>query len=265
MRELAVRVRVASVKLTVVGCSGSFPGPDSAASCYLVEAPYEGRTYRLVLDLGSGAFGALQRYVDPYAIDAVGLSHLHPDHCFDLCAYYVARKYHPDGHQPQIPVYGPFGTADRMAAAYGLPAEPGMRGEFDFRAWLGGDGCELGPFTVKPVPVVHPVEAYAIRLEHAGKVLVYSGDTAPTDALLELAQGADLFLCEATVLVGQPHQNNVHLTAWKAAEYAARARVGRLVLTHVPPWNDRTQTLAQALPAYDGPTDLATPGAVYEL
>lgn len=90
------------MRLTVVGCSGSYPGPDSPASCYLLEAeaPDETggtRTWRLLLDLGSGALGALQRYVDPLTVDAVLLSHLHADHCLDLSGYYVLRKYHPIG------------------------------------------------------------------------------------------------------------------------------------------------------------------------
>ena len=91
------------MKPTVVGCSGSFPGPDSAASCYLVEAPYEGRTFRLLLDLGSGALGPLQKYVELDQVDAVALSHLHPDHCLDLCGFYVVRKYHPSGALPRLP------------------------------------------------------------------------------------------------------------------------------------------------------------------
>ena len=86
-----------SVKLTVVGCSGSYPGPDSPASCYLVEAESDGRIWRILLDLGNGALGALQKYVDPLVIDAVLVSHLHPDHCIDLCGYYVLRRYHPAG------------------------------------------------------------------------------------------------------------------------------------------------------------------------
>ena len=100
--------------------------PDSPASCYLLEAEHDGRTWRVLLDLGSGALGALHRYADPLAIDAVFLSHLHADHCLDLCGYYVMRKYHPDGQQPRIPVWGPVGTADRMARAYDLPTDPGM-------------------------------------------------------------------------------------------------------------------------------------------
>ena len=75
------------MELTIVGCSGSVSGPDSTASCYLVRAPYEGRTYALVLDLGPGSFGQLYRYLDPAQVDAIGLSHLHPDHCLDLTGF----------------------------------------------------------------------------------------------------------------------------------------------------------------------------------
>ncbi len=104
------------------------------------------------MDLGSGALGALHRYVDPLSIDAVLLSHLHADHCLDLCGYYVLRKYHPEGPQPRLPVYGPAGTAGRMARAYDLPEDPGMGLEFDFRTWAPGEPARIGPFTVQPIP-----------------------------------------------------------------------------------------------------------------
>ena len=68
------------MRLTVVGCSGSYPGPDSPASCYLVEADQDGRTLRMLLDLGSGALGRLHRHADPLSIAGVFTSHLHPDH-----------------------------------------------------------------------------------------------------------------------------------------------------------------------------------------
>ena len=91
-------------------CSGSFPGPDSPASCYLVEAG----GFRLLLDLGNGALGALQNHAPLDGIGAVCLSHLHGDHCLDLCALYVARRYGRRGTgAPPIRVLGPQGTADR--------------------------------------------------------------------------------------------------------------------------------------------------------
>jgi len=248
------------VKLTVVGCSGSFPGPGSPASCYLVEAD----GYRVLLDLGNGALGELARYVGIYDIQAILISHLHPDHYIDLCAYYVARKYRPGGPAPRIPVYGPPDTAQRAARAYGLPIQPGMTEEFCFRDY-GQEPFDLGPFRVVTALMNHPIPAYGVRLEHDGRVLTYSGDTASCAALNQLAKDADLFLCEASFLEGRDAAPDVHLNGREAAQAARDAQAQRLVLTHIPPWNDPARTLAEAAPAYDGPVELARPGRTYEL
>src|ERR1700721_2646696 len=104
------------MRLTVVGCSGSFPGPDSAASCYLLEAD----GFRLVVDMGNGSLGALQRYTGLFYVDAVCLSHLHADPCVVLYSYSVARTYSPAGPQPAIPVYGPAGPAGRIGLIHGV-------------------------------------------------------------------------------------------------------------------------------------------------
>lgn len=253
------------MRLTVIGCSGSFPGPESPASCYLVDAPYDGRTFRLLLDLGSGAIGALQRRVDLDTIDAVALSHLHPDHCLDLCGYYVARKYHPTGSRPPLAVYGPDGTAARLARAYGLPDAPGMTDQFDFVTYP-ESSFEVGPLTLDVRLVDHPVAAYAIRLAHDGRSLVYSGDTGPCGSLDEIAKGCDLLLAEASFVESAPdNPPNLHMTGRQAAETADRAGVGRLVLTHIPPWHEPGTVLAEARPYFDGPIMLARPGATYDL
>jgi len=251
------------MRLTIVGCSGSYPGPESPASCYLVEAEHEGRTWRLVLDMGNGALGALHRYADPLAIDAVLLTHLHADHCIDMASYYVLRKWHPSGPQPQIPVWGPKGTGRRLARAYDLPKKPGMREEFEFHRYHGR--FRIGPFTITPVPVDHPVPAYALRIEAGGAALAYTGDTGPTDALRTLARGVDLLLSEASFRAGDDNPPSLHLTGEEAGQVAAAAGVARLVVTHVPPWHDADGILAEAKRAYDGPAELAAPGVVYEL
>ncbi|MGQ0625785.1 MAG: MBL fold metallo-hydrolase [Sporichthyaceae bacterium] len=247
------------MRLTIVGCSGSFPGPDSPASSYLVEAG----GYRLLLDMGSGALGSLAKLVDPYSVDAVLLSHLHADHCLDLCGYYVARKYRPGGPAPQLDVYGPAGSGERMARAYDLPPESGMKEEFRFLEFPDG-AFELGPFRISTELVVHPVESYAMRIEHEGRVLTYSGDTGVSDALVRAAKGSDLFLCEASFIEGRDNAPTIHLTGRQAAEHATRAGVGRLILTHVPPWNDPDQTLTEAS-CFDGSAELARPHATYEV
>jgi len=248
----------------VVGCSGSYPGPDSPASCYLLEHDdADGRTWRILLDLGSGALGALHHYADPLAIDAVALSHLHPDHCLDLCGYYVLRKYHPAGHQPRLPVHGPSDAGERMARAYDLPDGPGMMQEFDFRTYAGT--VTVGPFSIEAIPVVHPVEAYGLRVTAGAATVAYTGDTAPCEALDRLAAGADLLLAEASFRDGDDNPPEIHMTGRDGGELAARTGVRRLVLTHVPPWFDKDAMLAEARAVWDGPSELARAGAVYDV
>lgn len=247
------------MRLTVIGCAGSFPGPDSPASCYLVE--HDG--FRLILDLGSGALGALQRHMDLAEIDAIVLSHLHADHCLDMCGLYVAQRYHPDGPRPPIPVWGPPGTAGRMARAYDLAEDPGMTGEFAFRDLIAAEYA-IGPFTVAAARVNHPVEAYGLRVSAGGHVLAYSGDTGESRALIGLARDVDVALIEASCLESQPSPN-VHLTARQAAEHARAAGAGMLVLTHLVSWNDPAQTWAQARPAFDGELLLASSGLTIDV
>lgn len=257
------------MKLTIVGSSGSFGAPGNACSCYLLE--HDG--FRLVLDFGNGALAELQRYGSVYDIDAVVLSHLHADHCVDMCGYYVALKYAPEGgDRPAglIPVWGPAGTRQRIADAY--DTEPGdCDTVFDFRGLLDGapagattNTLRMGPFTVTATRVDHPVEAYALRVEAGGSCVVYSGDTGPCEALDRLAEGCDLLLAEASFQ--EPRDDGVlgvHLNGRQAGESAAAARAGRLVLTHIPPWTDADLNLAAAKAAYQGDVEVARPGAQY--
>jgi len=255
------------MKLTVIGCSGSYAGPDSSASSYLIEAPHHEdsrRTYRLLVDLGSGALGALHRHVDPLLIDAVLISHLHADHFFDISGYYVMRKYHPSGPAPRIPVWGPRGMKARVARAYGLPLDPGMNDEFAFKRLRKGT-FDIGPFTITAKRVLHPIEAFAFRIEHEGKVLVYSGDTAVCDALVELAEGADILLAEAAFRDDEDNPPGVHMTGSEAASVARDACCKALVLTHVPPWHDKLDALHEAEGVFLGPISLAAEGAGYSL
>ena len=251
-----------------MGCAGSFPSPDSPASCYLVEADDgEGRTWRVVLDLGSGALGPLQRHTRLDALDALVLSHLHPDHFMDVCGLYVARRYSPDGPVPgSLPVFGPTGAAARIGQAYGAdPAE--LAAAFDVRELADARPVTLGPLTLTPYRVQHPLEAYGVRVEaRAGRraeVLAYTGDTDACAALLPLAQGADLFLAEASFQEGRDEARGVHLTGLRAGRAAADAGCRRLLLTHVPVWTDPEVVLAEARSAFPGPVQLVRPGEVH--
>jgi ribonuclease BN (tRNA processing enzyme) len=250
------------VRITVIGCSGSFPGPGGPASSYLLEA--EG--FRLLLDLGSGAVGALQQHASIDDIDAVCLSHHHADHCLDMCPFWVARSYDPHRRYRQIPVYGPAGTARRMAQAYGMDEDPGMTEVFDFVTLTPGKR-EIGPFQITLAHMNHPVETFGFRVEHAGRVLAYSADTGTSPALVELASQADVLLCEASYLSGPDPMPDMHLTARQAAEHAARAGAGELVLTHLVPWNHQERTLAEAREflSFAGAISLAAPGRIIDV
>ncbi len=266
------------MRLRVVGCSGSLPGPSSAASCYLLEAEHPDesgapRTWRLLLDLGSGALGPLHRYVEPTTVDAVALSHLHADHCLDLTGLFVALRYRPGGPRAdRMPVHGPTGTAARLARAYDLDPEPGMTAELEVREWTPAAPVRVGPFTLTPHPVEHPVEAYALRVEGPSEhdpdrtvVLTYSGDTDACEGLQTAAQGADLFLAEAAFQEDRDAARGIHLTGRRAGECATAAGVSSLLLTHLPPWNDPEVVLAEARQAWDGPLALAEPGQLVTL
>jgi len=250
------------VKLTVLGCSGSVPGPESPASGYLLEAD----GYRLLLDLGHGAFGGLQRVCRPADVDAIVVSHLHADHCIDLTAYIVALRYGGDGFrctgpERRIPLVGVPGTRDRLEAAYDpLARKLGLQELFAFTT---PTQSELGPFRVSYAPMNHPTPTNAVRVEYGDRSLVYSADTGESTELVELAQGADVLLCEASVGRDEEQVPDLHLTGRQAGEHAARAGVDRLIVTHVPPWNSRQEAVDDAAAAFHGVVEAAVAGGEY--
>lgn len=249
------------MRLTVVGCAGSFPGPDSPASCYLLEAD----GFRLVIDFGNGSLGALQRYIGLFDVDAVCLSHLHADHCVDLYSYSIARVYSPAGPQPAIPVYGPAGTAKRMGGIHGPNGdELGLTKRFTWETLEPGQ-VTIGPFDVQLAHMNHPVETFGFRFSHGGRSLVYTGDTGATEAVPELAAGADVFLSEAAFLEAPNLPPNIHLTARQAAAYANRADVGKLVLTHLVPGISPDDARLEAVSEFNGDLDIAVAGQVITL
>lgn len=256
--------------LTVVGCSGSTSGPDSPASSYLLQAPWQGRTYTVLLDCGPGAFGQLSRYVPPEQIDAVALSHLHPDHCLDLCAFSVAARYSPTAPWEPVDLWAPPHALERLGRAYDpMAGDDATDLGTVFTAHTWEPHQQLGPFTVTAARVAHPAPCWATRFETGGRSLVYSGDTGPSPALVDLARGADLLLCEAAFTDpapgGEPNPPGLHLTGREAGRAAADAGVGRLVVTHVPPWHRPDEAARAAASAFDGPVEVATSGARWTL
>lgn len=254
--------------LTVLGCSGSAPGPNAATSGYVVESGGA----RLVLDLGYGTLAALQATRDPFDVDALLFSHLHPDHCADFSGYVVLRRYHPappvDPRRRRLAVYGPGDTRERLIAGYACNAVEAADTDLsDLFAFLeyGDTATEIAGFTVTAARVDHPCEAYGVRIERGGRSLCYTGDTGLCDALVRLADGVDTLLSEASWTDGPDRPAGLHMSGRQAGELAAKAGAGRLVVTHVPPWTDKAAVLAEARQAFPGDVVLASAGAEYRV
>lgn len=252
------------MRLTVIGCAGSFAGPESAASSYLLEhEDADGRTWRILFDLGSGAFGTLQKVLDPVDLDAVVLSHLHPDHFLDMTGLEVFLAYHERTDLPLLPVHAPASYEDRFNAVMDRPTSipDGVdRSPFSVHAISDGQILEIGPLRIEVRQVLHPVEAYGFRITDGEHVLVYSGDTDACPQLDELAKDADLYLCEAGYIEGRDDRfPGVHLSGKRAGESATAAGVRHLALTHIPGWTDPHIPLDEATAAFDGPITLVRP------
>jgi ribonuclease BN (tRNA processing enzyme) len=123
----------------------------------------------------------------------------------------------------------------------------------------------VGPILITPRRVEHPVPAFGLRIEYAGRSIAYSGDTDACPELLELARDVDLLLAEASFEEGRDAVRGIHLTGRRAGEVARQAGARRLVLTHIPVWTDPGTALAEAVEVYPGPVETARPGAGYRI
>ncbi len=255
------------MRLTILGCSGSIPGPNTAASGYLLEA--EG--FLMAVELGNGTLSRLQTVADPFDLDALVLTHLHPDHCADVSALTVLRRYHPAPPYPArprlLPLHAPEDAPTRLANAY-APNEAeravtDLSDVYDFQALRAGT-VKIGPFDVTALEVEHPTTAFGLRISYGGRILTYTGDTGPCAALGELADGVDVLLAEASWTDAPTRPAGVHLSGKQAGELAREAGVGRLLLTHIAPWTDPGAILAEADAEFPG-AELVVDGAIYDV
>lgn len=249
------------MRLTVLGCAGTFPGPSSPCSAYLVESA----GFRLLVDVGTGAIGALQRCGELLGVDAALVSHLHADHFLDLVSYSYARRYHPAHPLPPLPVFAPTGTRRRLCRVYEHPPRDGLAEVYDFRLTTAPSRVEIGPFAVDLALTNHPIECHGMRIHADGRTLAYSADSGESEALVELARDADVFLCEAAFPDGADNPPDIHLTGGQAGAHAARAGVGRLLLTHLVAWGDETATVDAASRGYPGPVTAVRSCVTYDI
>jgi ribonuclease BN (tRNA processing enzyme) len=246
------------MRLTVLGGSGAWPTADQACSGYLVEQD----GFRLLVDPGYATLPRLLAYGDASQLDAVLISHGHPDHCADLNPLLRARTLRDDP-APVLPVYALPGATDAVLAL----DRPGMLADaYTLHEFRPGDRLRIGPFAAETRLLPHFMPNAGIRLSAGGAVLAYTGDTGPSPDVAELARGADLLLAEATYPDQVPADSARHLSsARQAGGYAAAGSAARLLLTHLQPGTDPDAARECAADAFAGSIDVATAGLVADL
>jgi len=248
------------MRLHVLGSSGGYARADNPCTGFLLEAGEA----RLWLDAGHGTFSALRRVADFRHLDAVVLSHLHPDHCVDLYALHVALLW-GEGKGVRLPLYAPPGSREVLIPLLFEDGAKKFDAAFDYRVIDEGMETEIAGVRASFLRTQHPIHTLAMRLEAQGGVLTYSADSGPETDLAALARGSDLALFEATYQEGHPGAP-VHISATEAAERAVRAGAGRLALTHIWPPLDPRVSLEEATAVAGGlPVVNAEPGGVLEI
>lgn len=243
-------------RVTVLGTCGAWPEAGRSASGFLVE--YDG--FRVVLDLGYGTLPRLLRHVPDGRVDAVVITHAHPDHCADLSALCRVRYFAPERGDP-LPLYCPPGVVDRAQAME--PTEP-LTDVFAVHRLPGVH--RVGPFLLTALPLPHHVPHAGVRLAAPGVTVAYSGDAGPSPALAELGADADLFIVGATLQGRPPDGDRGELmSAAQAGRWAAEVRARRLLLTHFWPGDDRAVSVAQARVAFVGEVVAADEDMVLDL
>lgn len=249
---------VPAMKLTVLGGAGAWPPAGGACSGYLIE--HAG--FRLLVDPGYATLPRLLELVPADGLDAVLVSHGHPDHVADINPLLRARALRDDP-APPLPLYALHGALRAVLAL----DRPGMLdAAFDLREFAAGDALAVGPLDIQTTSLPHFLPNVGMRLTVAGHSITYTGDAGPSDALIDLADGTDLLLAEATFAEHVPADSlGVLSSAIDAAEHADRAKVQRLVLTHLSPGTDPDAHVSVARRAFAGPIDIASAGFVVEV
>jgi ribonuclease BN (tRNA processing enzyme) len=246
------------MRLTVLGGAGGWPPAGGACSGYLIE--HDG--FRLLVDPGYAIAPRLFEVVPAGAIDAVLVSHGHPDHVADLNPLLRARLMQ-DADAPTLPAYA---LPDALGRVLALDQIKALQGACEVREFEAGDAFPVGPFQVETRPLPHSIPNAGLRISAGPTSITYTGDAGPSDALVELAGETDLLLAEATYVDAVPSGNaGVLNCALEVGRQASRAGVARLLLTHLLPGTDPASSRAAAGRTFGDWIGVAAAGNILEL
>ena len=244
------------MKITVIGFWGGYPAKNEASSGYLLEYG----DYRVLLDCGSGVLSELQNHMQPEKLDAVVLSHYHPDHVADVGVLQHALLIQQllSGKKKTVPIYGH--TLDELEFKK-LTYKEITKGI----AYSPDQPIKVGPFTFSFMQTKHPVPCFAMRIEVAGHVLVYTGDSAYMKEFVGFAKNANILLCESNFYSDMNGADSGHMTAREAGIIAKKANVQLLILTHLPHYGDHQQLKKEAGEVFGREISLATSRLEFQL
>ena len=248
------------MRLTVLGSSASCAGAGQACAGHYVEAGGA----RILLDCGNGVLSNLGTVADPLGLDAVFITHNHPDHYADIYGLQSMLRYAPDGPRAPLALYLAGELFARMQLLLSKRGATQFAEAFVPVELVPGEPIVIGEVTVTPHLVQHTDPTFALIVEHNGARLVYTADTAPCDGVFSAAAGADLLLAEAT-LPDRFSGSSPHMTAREAGALAREAGARVLVLVHVWPTNDRSLMAEQAAEAFGGPVTVASEFDEFEI
>ncbi|MGZ9159890.1 MAG: MBL fold metallo-hydrolase [Candidatus Limnocylindrales bacterium] len=243
-----------ALRLDVLGAGPAYTDRvGSTGAAYLVRA---GST-AVLLDLGQGSFPRLAATLEPSTLDAVVVSHLHPDHFIDLVAlrHYLVWQFRPARH---VRVIAPAGLDTRLDALHDTPGFSAAA--LDVEAITPGT-VAIGDLAVEAARVTHSRDSHGFRVTSgAGPGLVYSGDCGRAEDLEALLRPGDTLLSEVSFGPGPVPPGAAHLDGPEVGALGTRARVGRILLTHLQMGFDPGATLTSVRARYDGPIEFVEPG-----
>jgi ribonuclease BN (tRNA processing enzyme) len=239
------------MRLTVLGGCAAWPEAGGACSGYLVEVA----GYHLLID-GYATLPRLLSLVGAEEIDAVVVTHGHPDHCADLHPLLRARHLR-ETSAPRLPVYSMLGALD---AVLSLDRPAMLSGAYTLHEFEAGDSFEVGPFSFETMLLPHWVPNAGLRVFSAGTTLAFTGDSGPSGEIVRLARAVDLLLAESTYIDHVPAGDADYLSSARdSGRRAAEACVARVVLTHLWP-GTYPEAARKAAGAFQGPIDVARGG-----
>lgn len=244
------------MKITTIGIWGGYPNKNEATSSFLIEQD----GFRCLIDCGSGVLAAVQNYTELRQLDAVLITHYHPDHVADIGVLQHAAMVGMQLKEWETPL--PIYAHDRDVDGFETLSYKGVT---EGRAVQVDEPVQIGPWEVSFCETVHPVYCLALKFTSNGKSAVFTADTAWKDELVDFAAGADFIAAESNLYEKYVGIIQGHMSGAQAGKLAEEAGVKKIVLTHLPQYGNVQEILESAKENFSGDVEFAEIGKTYRI